>query len=87
MKRLDWKPIATEAVKTAKGLGHTLSRFGGNMGHEQRNSFRMATCATCYGCCWISFQSTRGYRAGGRLLKYRCGTPEAQGFKSRSTDT
>lgn len=75
--RLNWKPIRAQAIAAAEALGHNLGPFSKISG---RKSLKMANCETCYGCCWIAFTTTRGYGAGGRLLKYRCGTPEAAGL-------
>jgi hypothetical protein len=74
--RLNWKPIRKVCVEAAQAMGHKLSGFDKR---KSTPSVRTAMCETCYGCCWIAYSSTRGFGAGGRLLKYRCGTPEAAG--------
>jgi hypothetical protein len=77
--RLNWKPIVDQASRVAESLGHQLGPF---TTHRNRfgsgNVVRTATCNLCGGCCWIAFSER--YGAGGRLLKYRCGTPEAMGL-------
>lgn len=81
--KLDWKPISEQAVKWAEELGHKLGPF--ELHRDPRMSpslLKMASCETCGGCCWILHDSKREFRCGGRLVKYRCGTPEAAGFKS-----
>jgi hypothetical protein len=81
--RRDWKPIKAKVNQAAEKLGHQLEPF-----NRERLSFagplRMANCTKCGGCCWIS-HAQKGFVAGGRLLKFRCGTPEAAGFKSEVT--
>jgi len=82
MTRLDWKPIRSQAVKAAEALGHKLGPFDSKT-TGFGNVVRMASCLKCHGCCWMAFQNSgRGFGADGRLLKYRCGTPEAMGIKS-----
>lgn len=84
--RLNWKPIIEQATQAAEALGHKLELFGPNSGRAgQCNAMRMAGCTKCHGCCWIAYSITRGFGAGGRLLHYRCGTPEAMGVKSGGT--
>ena len=84
MARLDWKPIKAKANNAAVKLGHQLGPF-----EHERLSFagrlKMASCIKCHGCCWIS-HTQKGFIAGGRLLKFRCGTPEAAGFISANPD-
>jgi hypothetical protein len=82
MPTLNWKPIEASATKAAEALGHKLepfrkhrSRFG-----SSSNQGRMATCETCFGCCRVSYDGHR-FGAEGRLLAFRCGTPEAAGIK------
>lgn len=74
--KLNWKPITEAAIDAAGVLGHTLDKFERKSGR----SFKMASCTICYGCCWIAHETMRGFIVGGRLLKYRCGTPEAAGL-------
>jgi hypothetical protein len=75
---LNWNPIKAQAIQVAESLGHELSAFD-----SKRTGFgnivRMASCEICLGCCWMSYQVGGGFKAGGRLLKYRCGTEEAAG--------
>jgi len=73
---MNWSPIRKFAVTTASELGHTLGAFAKPQG---RHPARFAMCETCLGCCWIALHPVRGMTAGGRLLKYRCGTHEAAG--------
>lgn len=73
--KLNWKPIQKRATEAAEALGHKLEPFG-----KANRSVRSASCETCYGCCWVAHSPTRGYSAGGRILKYRCGTNEAMGL-------
>jgi hypothetical protein len=82
---LNWKPIIKTAKKAAEDLGHKLGPFGrAKQGIFVGNAVRMVSCETChYGCGWVMHTDRRGFSAGGRILKYRCGTPEAQGFKGR----
>jgi hypothetical protein len=92
--KLDWKPIIKTATKAAEDLGHKLGPidrakhgiFGGN-------ALRMMRCETCCGCGWVAWiegggahTDSQGFGCGGRILKYRCGTPEAQGFKRGAGD-
>jgi hypothetical protein len=73
----DWGPIQKLAAESAAALGHTLGDFD----HRPRfQSTRMASCETCFGCCWASYKNS-GFTAGGRILKYKCGTKEAMGLK------
>jgi hypothetical protein len=78
---LDWNPIRQRAIERAEALGHKLGPFDSSRAHFV-NGMRMAECETCHGCCWITFQlgSRGGFKMGGRLLKYKCGTPEAMGL-------
>lgn len=77
----DWNPIQTKAIKAAEALGHRVEYFR----RERRTpGVRTAHCETCHGCCWVTIDDEGG-KAGGRLLKYRCGTPEAAGFKGEPT--
>ncbi len=73
---MNWKPIAKLATEAAAKLGH---KAGGFSGTRQTPSVKTAMCETCCGCCWIAHAQTRGFVAGGRILKYRCGTKEAAG--------
>jgi hypothetical protein len=82
---VNWNPIRKQALTAAEALGHKLGPFDtkttrGMTRDRFGNVARMASCETCGGCCWIAFQPGRGFGAGGRLLKYKCGTPEAAGF-------
>ena len=77
--RVDWKPIKTKANAAAEQLGHQLGPF--ERGYlSYTGQLKMANCLKCGGFCWIA-QKQNGFVAGGRLLKFRCGTPEAAGFK------
>jgi hypothetical protein len=63
-----------------EGLVHELTPFF----HERLSyagPLKTAHCLKCGGFCWIS-HTQKGLIAGGRLLKFRCGTPEAAGFLS-----
>ena len=81
--RLNWRPITEQATHAAEALGHKLERFeGGPRSQLGSNLVRTAGCSKCHGCCWIAYSITRGFGAGGRLLHYACGTPEAMGMKS-----
>lgn len=84
MEKLNWKPIIAEATKAAEQLGHKLLPFGKTLRSPMGapTAVRTASCADCYGCCWIDWLQGRGHRAGGRILKYKCGTAEAMGMKS-----
>ena len=75
--RRNWKPIQDSAASMALKLGHSPITF-----HKFRGSdeLRMGSCRTCYGCCWVAFSVSRGFTAGGRILKYKCGTKEAAGI-------
>lgn len=75
---LDWKPISIRAVERAKSLGHRIDGFE----RKPKRSFRMASCQNCGGCCWVAWTG-RGFGFGGRILRYRCGTPEAAGLKGK----
>ena len=77
MSRRNWKPIAQKATAVALTFGHELGDFEGS---RSAPDVRTALCIKCYGCCWIAFSPTRGFTAGGRLLKYQCGTNEAAGL-------
>lgn len=74
---MNWKPITAEAVKAAEALGHKLEPFRKRHG---RSLIKMASCEKCMGCCWIAYQEGKGFGAGGRILKYECGTKEAAGL-------
>lgn len=74
----DWKPIARTATEAAKELGHQIGGFEIN---QKTPSVRMASCDKCFGCCWIGYAGiVKGFQAGGRALKYRCGTNKAKGI-------
>jgi hypothetical protein len=78
VSRLNWTPIKQRAVKAAESLGHKLGPF--ERGYlSYTGQLKMASCERCFGCCWVAI-SQRGFVAGGRLLKFRCGTPEAAGL-------
>lgn len=83
MNRLNWKTIEKQVVEATKALGHTVGAF-----KQHRNRFssgnyvKTATCETCYGCCWVAYQTQRGFGGGGRILIHACGTPEAMGIKA-----
>ena len=84
---LNWKPIIKTATKAAEDLGHKLGPFTSTQRHFSDNALRMVSCETCYGCAWVAWidggvkhTDSLGFRCGGRLLKYRCGTPEAAGL-------
>jgi hypothetical protein len=73
----NWNPIRKTCTAAAEANGHALGVF------ESRSStpsVRTAMCVKCLGCCWIAHSETRGFSTGGRLLKCRCGTPEAAGL-------
>lgn len=74
---INWDPIRASARKVAEQLGHDLGGFSGRPSTPQ---VRTAICLRCYGCCWVCHTPSKGFRAGGRLLKYRCGTTEAAGL-------
>lgn len=80
--RLDWKPITKVAIRAAEELGHTLDTFTGRRSGISPAKCKTAMCVECFGCCWIAYTPSRGFTAGGRLLAYRCGTPEAMGIKA-----
>ena len=69
----DWKPIKKVAVDAASVLGHDLRLrdFG-----RSSKPVKTAHCETCFGCCWVAY-TLDGFKAGGRILKYRCGDPKA----------
>lgn len=71
-----WNSIAAVATKSGSKMGHALGKFNIK---TRTPSVRMAMCKTCHGC-WIAVNHKAEYTTGGRLFKYRCGTPEAQGF-------
>ncbi len=73
---MNWNLIREQATDKAVSLGHSLGSFQRCGG---RHRVRMAMCQTCQGCCWIALHPSRGFIAGGRLLKYHCGTHEAAG--------
>lgn len=75
--RLNWKPIQAEAIKAAAELGREVASFTPRRSHQ---SVKTAQCETCYGCCCVAMTGD-GFKGGGRILKYRCGTPEARGVK------
>lgn len=80
--KLNWNPIRKQAIERAKELGHAL--FAWDTARNRMGSpaqVKTAMCETCGGCCWISWIPSRGFAAGGRLLKYQCGTPEAMGME------
>lgn len=74
-KAAEWKPIQKACIEAATAMGHTL----GITGRRATPSVKTAMCNKCFGCCWVARNATRGFDAGGRLVKYRCGTPEAAG--------
>lgn len=80
--RLNWKPIQKLAKEAAAELGHDIEPFSSN---PRTPSVRMSGCLTCYGCCWTAYSPSRGasggFTAGGRILKYKCGTKEAMGVR------
>lgn len=76
MKRTNWRPIQTQAKQAAADLGHEIGPFA-KPGKRTR-SVRIASCEKCGGCCWTA-KTGDGLRAGGLILKYRCGTKEAAG--------
>jgi hypothetical protein len=85
---LNWKPITKKAVDVAESLGHVVRRFEGNGGAMYAAS-RIGVCEKCGGCCFIGWRKnleSKGgvFSAGGRILKYRCGTPEAAGFLNKN---
>jgi hypothetical protein len=74
--RLDWRSIQKRCTEAAQKMGHELGPFK----PHGRGQLRMASCDACYGCCWVAYQPSRGFGAGGRLLMYACGTNEAAGL-------
>lgn len=74
---MDWRSIRKGAIKAATDMGHELGPF---KRHKGNHPLQTAMCDKCFGCCWIAFHPSRGFIGGGRLMKYRCGTPEAAGF-------
>jgi len=82
--RLTWGPIRKQAIEAAREMGHTVSSFTSRRIHP---AVRTGMCNTCYGWCWIAIKPSGEFVMGGRLLSYRCGTPEAQGFKARTPPT
>jgi len=80
---LDWKPIINTVRKEAEQLGHKIGRFDRAKTGIFGGSHRMVACETCCGCMWVAHTARGKFRCGGRLLMYRCGTQEAQGFKSK----
>lgn len=75
---MNWNSIASAARMAAEANGHSLSAFK----KRGLSQIKMASCTKCYGCCWIAWHPAKaGFIAGGRLLKYKCGTPEAAGLK------
>lgn len=72
-----WKEIGALAKKAASVKGHTVKNFPSK---RSTPNVRMGTCEKCFGCCWIAQDHTGRFSAGGRLLKYECGTNEAAGF-------
>jgi hypothetical protein len=90
MSALNWKPIIKIANTAAEGLGHKLGAFSRTRGGMCGDNIRTVLCEQCYGCCWVAHlvhpgphTDSKGYGCGGRLLKYRCGTPEAAGLRVR----
>jgi hypothetical protein len=75
----NWKSIQAIAVERAAKLGHSVESF---TSRRATPGVKTAHCDICYGCCWVAHSPSRGYSAGGRILKYKCGTPEAQGKKA-----
>lgn len=75
--KLKWNPVRNRAIQQAEKLGHSLGAF---RTHSGAHPLKMASCLSCLGCCWIAHSPTRGFMAGGRLLKYKCGTAEAGGY-------
>jgi hypothetical protein len=61
------------AVRLASQLGHRVGRFSSR---RETRGVRTAMCERCYGCCWSSGDG----KAGGRIVAYECGTPEASGL-------
>lgn len=82
-KSLNWKPIKKVCIEAAESLGHKLEAF---KNFKNTGWLKMASCKKCYGCCWIAHTPSRGFGAGGRLLIYRCGTPEAEGLLPTTSD-
>ncbi len=76
-KPLNWGHIRHFAISEAEKLGHSLGKF--DSPKDRRHPARFAMCETCLGCCWIALHPVRGMTAGGRLLKFQCGTHEAAG--------
>lgn len=74
MKR-DWSKIEKFAKDEAAKMGHRVECF---TRRRETPGVRMADCETCFGCCWVAFDNSGG-KAGGRILKYQCGTKEARG--------
>ena len=72
-----WREMGDIAKKAAKAKGHTVTSFPPK---QRTPNVRMGTCETCFGCCWIACDYGGRFSAGGRLLKYECGTPEAMGL-------
>lgn len=68
-----WKTIREKARQEASKLGHHVGPFDG------RKQVRVAMCEKCYGCCWVSQYAAGVVQAGGRILRYKCGTKEAMG--------
>src|ERR1041385_3811135 len=77
VKESAWRSIRESCIKAAEEMGHTLPRRFTS--RTSTPGVKTAMCTKCYGCCWIAFSASRGFGAGGRLLKYRCGTREAAG--------
>lgn len=77
MPKVDWNPIIRKAIAQANKMGHSMESFA-KPSPESRN-IRMASCATCHGCCWVSKGGEKPFSAGGRILAYQCGTKEARG--------
>lgn len=67
-----WRETGEQAKILAKQLGHNIEPF---TGRRETPGVRTASCLQCWGCCWISSDG----KAGGRILKYRCGTKQARG--------
>jgi len=78
---LNWKQIIDQADAAAQALGHDLFAFESarNMPGSPARC-KTAMCIDCGGCCWVSWIPSAGFRCGGRILRYKCGTPEAMGL-------
>jgi hypothetical protein len=81
MKMRNWAAVIRSATMAAEKQGHVLGPF--SKPSMRTPDVRVASCEKCGGCCdvgYIKLRSGDRYSASGRLLKYRCGTPEAAGF-------